>query len=248
MSTTDKGNAARFITAFKRIEQTLREVLEDTDPDTKYKTLIGEAAKVGYGPVNTYQQRLHTFGYLRNAILHSPDSSDEEVIAEPRTDIVEEIEDIAENLGSPPTVDTVYVDSVYSVYGNQPVSEVAFEMKERDFSQAPVTNYDKEFQTLLTTNSIARWFAETAHQDADLSKATVEEVLSHREKEEHYAVLSPDDTLFDLLDLFDADTNVHIPPYAAVVTKDGTDSGTLEGIITPFDLPEAYGQLAPSHR
>lgn len=248
MSTTDKGNAARFIAAFKRIEKTLQQVLEDTDPDANYKTLIGEAGKNGYGPVNTYRQRLHTFGYLRNAILHNPDSSDEEVIAEPRTDIVEEIEDIADNVQSPPTVDSIYVDSVYSVYGNQPVTKIALEMKERDFSQAPVTNYDREFQTLLTTNSIARWFAEAAHHDADLGEATVKDVLSHREQEEHYAVLSPEDTLFDLLDLFDADTDDHIPPYAAVVTQGGTDTGTLQGILTPFDLPAAYERLAPSHR
>ena len=244
----DQDNAERFIAAFERIEHTLRRALKDRDPDANYKTLIGEAAKKGYRPISAYQQRLHTYGYLRNAIVHHPGSSDEEVIARPRTDVVEEIEEIADNIESPPTIAGIYSDSVYSVVGNKLVSTVAHEMKKKDFSQAPVTTYDSEFRTLLTTNSIARWFAEATRQNLELDGATVDDVLDHREEKESCVILSPDDSLFDLLDVFNADTDDHIPPYAAVVTRDGKSTGKLEGILTPFDLPDAYDQLAPSHR
>lgn len=248
MSTSDKGNADRFIDAFKRIEDTLRKRLDDTDPDANYKTLIGEAAKIGYGPVKTYQQRLHTFGYLRNAIVHKPESPDKEVIARPRTDIVEEIEEIAGNIESPPTIDKVYRDAVYSVLGNQPVTKIASEMKKKDFSQAPVKHYDGKFRTLLTTNSISRWFAEAVQEEGDLSKATVDDVIDHRERADSYEVLGPSATLFDVLSVFDPDMEDHIPPYAAVITHDGNESGKVRGILTPYDLPLVYDEIAPSHR
>ena len=123
-----ESNADRFLAAFNRIEHTLRQSLDNAGPETGYRTLIGEAAKVGYAPVNTYQQRLITFGYLRNAIVHNPDSPDGEVIADPRDNVVQEIEAFAGKLESPPTVATVYQKSVYDVLGNELVTEVAHKL------------------------------------------------------------------------------------------------------------------------
>jgi predicted transcriptional regulator len=242
-----ENNAKRFLHAFNRIEKTLRKDLEE-GPGTPYKTLIGEAAKLGHRAVSAYQQRLISFSNLRNSIVHEPDSDGGEVIARPRTDIVEEIEQIADNLESPPTIESVTQRKVYTVLGNQLVRDVAQEMKERDFSQTPVITSDGTLRTLLTTNTIARWFAETSWENAQLDGATIEEVLDYREREDGYTVLSPSSTVFDIVETFATGTGDHIPPYAAIVTDDGTDSGTVEGIITPYDLPAAYDRLAPSHR
>jgi predicted transcriptional regulator len=237
-----ESNAKRFLDAFNRIEKTLRKSLGE-EPSTSYRTLIGEAAKLSHRPVNTYQHRLITFGYLRNAIVHEPDSDDGEVIARPRTDIVEEIEQIADNLESPSTVDSVIQGEVYTVLGNQLVRNVAHEMKEEDFSQAPVITSDETLRTLLTTNTIARWFAEASRENTEIDDATIEEVLDYREREDGFTVLSPSSTVFDIVETFAAGTGDHIPPYAAIVTDDGTDSGTVEGIITPYDLPAAFDIL-----
>ncbi len=241
------SNAERFLVAFNRVEKALRRDLGE-QPDTPYRTLVGEAAKINHGPVGTYQHRLITFGYLRNAIVHEPDSEDSEVIARPRTDVVEEIEQIAENLESPPTTSSVIRGEVYTVLGNQLVRNVAHEMKERDFSQAPVVTSDGVFRTLLTTNSIARWFAEASWENAALEDAKIRDVLDYREREDGYTVLSPSSTVFDIVETFKTGTGDHIPPYAAIVTDDGTDTGAVEGIVTPYDLPSVFDALGFSRR
>jgi CBS domain-containing protein len=243
-----ESNADRFLAAFKRIEHTLRQALDDAGRDTGYKTLISEGAKNGFAPVSTYQQRLITFGYLRNAIVHNPNTHNAEVIADPRTDVVREIEQIANNLQSPPTVDAVYQQTVYDVLGNCLVADVAYEMKERDFSQAPVITGDGSLRTLLTTNTIARWFAEAFHAGSDLANATIEEVLDYQESEDEYRVMDPTGSLFDVVNVFERPDEGHIPPYAAIITHDGSRSGKVKGIITPYDLPAVFSKLKPSHR
>ena len=242
-----ESNADRFIAAFTRIEHVLREVL-DAHPKTKYQDLVGQAAENGYGPVATHQQRLRTFGYLRNAIVHNPDSPNAEVIANPRLDVVLEIEEIANNLTSPPTVATVYQESVYDVLGNQLVTEVAHEMKERDFSQAPVVTTDGNLRTVLTTNTIARWFAVAFDSGYDLGTAEVKDVLDYQESEDEFTVMSPVDSLFEVVDVFEHPAEAHLPPYAVIITKDGAPSGKVKGIITPYDLPAIFRQLKPSHQ
>lgn len=241
------SNAERFLDAFNRIEKALCRDLGE-QPDTPYRTLIGEAAKINHGPVSAYQHRLITFGYLRNAIVHEPDGESSEVIARPRTDVVEEIERIADNLESPPTIDSVIRGEVYTVLGNQLVRNVAHEMKERDFSQAPVVASDGMLRTLLTTNSIARWFAEASWENTELEDATIRDVLDYREREDGYTVLSPSSTVFDIVETFETGTGDHIPPYAAIVTNDGTDTGAVEGIVTPYDLPAVFDALGFSRR
>ena len=242
-----KSKADRFLYAFNQIEKSLQQVLEDAGSDIGYKGLVAEAAKRGYLPASTYQQRLITFGYLRNAIVHNPESSDGEAIATPRNDVVQEIEEIAEIIEAPPTVDSICSGPVYTVLGNCLIRDVAIHMKEQDFSQAPVEDYEGNFRTLLTTNTVARWFAEALQRDTNLDEATVDDVLDYREREDNYELLPQDATLFRLVDMFDAKVENHIPPRVAIVTKDGSKS-SIEGIATPFDLPLAFRKLSFSRR
>lgn len=242
-----KSNADRFLHAFNRIEKELQQVLKDAGLGIGYKALVAKAAKRGYLPASTYQQRLITFGYLRNAIVHNPESSDGEVIATPRNDVVQEIEEIAEIIEAPPTVDSICSGPVYTVLGNCLIRDVAIYMKEQDFSQAPVEDYKGNFRTLLTTNTIARWFAEALQRNANLDEATVDDVLDCREREDNYELLPQSATLFELVDVFDARVEDNIPPRVAIVTKDGIKS-SIEGIATPFDLPLTFRKLSFSSR
>jgi predicted transcriptional regulator len=240
-----ESNADRFLDAFNRIEDRLRKVF-NAEPDTGYNDMIGAAAQEQHSPIHVYQQRLIRFGYLRNAIVHNPKDGGE-VIANPRDDIVQQIEDIANTLESPPTVDSFCSRDVYSVIGNQLVREVAHEMEQKDYSQAPVVYSDNTYRDLLTTNAVARWFAVTSHESdtIDVSEATVSDVLRHRESQRDLDhILESGASLFEVIDAFDVATDGNeIPPYAVVVTSDGSPQGTVKGIITTFDLPEVYRRI-----
>jgi predicted transcriptional regulator len=243
-----RTNAQRFFDAFKRVEHTLRSRLEEATSETEYGELIDDAAQAGFVSVKTYNDRLQTFANLRHAIAHYPDDGEREVIADPRDSVVEDIEAIADNVETPPTVEEVCVEDVTDVVGNEFVADVARRMKEADYSQAPVVDYEGHFRTLLTTNTIARWFAEASENDEEMREAEVDDVLDYREREDACEILGPQDNLFKVLTIFETTEEGRPPPYAIVVTAGGRENGEIEGILTPFDLPQVYDTLHLSRR
>jgi predicted transcriptional regulator len=236
----------RFFEAFKRIEHQLRQRGREAGSDTSFKDLVGQASQWEYGEVGAYHQRLLAFKDLRNAIAHIPEDGDRRPIATPRDDVVREIEHVADTITSPPTVDSILGRDVFDVLGNELISKVAAKMKENDYSQAPVVYADNNFRTLLTTNTIARWFAESSENRTNREKACVDDVLEYREQEDEHEILRPDATLFDVLQIFEHPTEDEVPPYAIVVTNGGEESGRVEGILTAFDLPAIYSRLTPA--
>lgn len=247
-ASSSPSNADRFFQAFRRIEKVLRQKVAPGDYQVGYDTLIGEAAKMDLGMVQAYEVELQTYAKLRNALAHTPESEDLGVIADPRLDVVKQIEAIADNLTSPPRIDSIISDDVYSVMENELITDVAREMKEMDFSQSPVVDADRGFQALLTTNTIARWFADAATDGKDILNAEVREVIDHRERQDECVIMASSDNLFEVVDAFRRDVGQEVLPYAIVVTKGGAPHGTVEGIITPFDLHSVYNALSITTR
>lgn len=236
-------NARRFFQAFKEIESFLRRRVEGADKDTKFAKLIADAADMDIAMIREYQGELLRYSFLRNALAHNPESKDRQVIAYPRTDVVEHIETIAQNLTSPPYIESIIRNEVHTVMGNQLITNVARNMKDRDFSQAPVVDAENRFQALLTTNTIARWFADAATDGQDIHESEVREVIDYQESDHECVVKASEDDLFQVVHVFRRDADHEVLPYAVVITKDGADDGKVKGIITPYDLHVVFDKL-----
>jgi hypothetical protein len=104
-----RSRAERFLTAFKDIEDHLRDFLA-ASPQVGFETLVTQATP-RRPAVRRYQQRLRQFGWLRNAIVHSRDRKPKP-IADPREDVVREIQAIRNAIVDPPLLSRVLNASV----------------------------------------------------------------------------------------------------------------------------------------
>ena len=129
-----KSNGERFIIAYNRLDQGLRNIY-----NIKASLGFGEVIRK-ISPINSiikkYEDDLIEIGRLRNAIVHA---SGDTLIAEPNTEVVEKLEQIARVVTTPPRVlDTLAKRKVYSVDGGTPLAEVCLKMFESGFSIVPV--------------------------------------------------------------------------------------------------------------
>ena len=92
-------NATRFIMAYNRLDQGLREIYSIKRTLT-FSDMIRKVANVNT-VVSKFEEELIDYGRLRNAIVHR---SNDEIIAEPNLEVVEKLEKIARTINTPPRV------------------------------------------------------------------------------------------------------------------------------------------------
>jgi CBS domain-containing protein len=109
-------------------------------------------------------------------------------------------------------------------------------MAERDFTSIPVVDESGCCTALLTTQDIAHWLGRHLGRDGIVENTSVSEVMH----------LAGDDYLFVPWDLpqrearrrfVDHNETTGSPLMAMLVTKTGSASEPLLGIVTPWDLP-----------
>lgn len=129
------SNAERFVKAYNIIDQSLRQ-RHNIRRSLSFSDMIRKTVVVNY-IVRKYEDQLIDYGRLRNAIIHN--SSDEFLIAEPHTDVVEEFEKIAELVSAPPKVfDTVCTKEVFTVEHSTNLYDVIKLIYSSSYSNIPV--------------------------------------------------------------------------------------------------------------
>lgn len=98
-------NSDRFLTAFNRIDHSMREIAGAKDFMPFYRLI--DLAKKKSPLVRKYEDDLRSYADLRNAIVHNRTSM-EYVIAEPHIEVVEKIEHIDEVLTRPKLVGQLF--------------------------------------------------------------------------------------------------------------------------------------------
>jgi predicted transcriptional regulator len=237
MSTT---NADRFLNAYRTLENHLRET-QRADRHDSFSVLLNESSNRA---VQRYRFDLRRFGDLRNAIVHEP-HHDGQPIADPREAAVEEFERIVERVTNPPGL-SPFMHDVYTATREDDIGHVIEKMETDDFSQMPIVDEEKGVTAVLTTNTIARWVGARLHEDGQgllVTNTTVGDVLPHAEREDNYAFLARDASLYDAREAFQIEGALRQPPDAVLITHSGTPTESLLGIITPFDLPNLVSRL-----
>ena len=127
-------NAKRFIAAYNRLDQGLRDIYSIKRTLT-FSDMIRKVANVNT-VVAKFEEDLIDYGRLRNAIVHR---SGDEIIAEPNIDVVEKLEKVARLINTPPkVVDVLKYRKVYSVDGDTKLNDVLLEMGKSGYSVVPV--------------------------------------------------------------------------------------------------------------
>lgn len=101
-------NSDRFLTAFNRIDHTMRDIVEAKGFMAFYRLIDQAKNKSPFGRI--YEDDLRSFADLRNAIVNNRTSM-EYVIAEPHTEIVEKMSILMKQLLNQSSLDNCFVSA-----------------------------------------------------------------------------------------------------------------------------------------
>lgn len=232
----------RFITAFNEIEKHFRAELGD-----KKRLGFAELARryvVAKDLPVQHQTALLAFARLRNAISHEL-YRDGLPVADPRLDIVEQIEQLRNLYLTPRTVMSILEPrEVCSVDPSQPISAALEYVRLFDYSQIPVYDGD-HYVGILTTNATARWLAAQLAADAGLLKAeTVGHILKFTEEYERAQHVPPSITAVEAVRRLSKGGVEGKPLTALIITKSGSPTEKPLRVVSDYDLPALVSELA----
>lgn len=210
--------AVEFLTAFNQIEQYLRQQLNARNSDS-FKAMVSWAERDHL--INSSQHTaLDAFSDLRNAISHG-NYRDGRAIADPRPDVIAEIQHLRDLLLDPPTALAVLGHhEVRTVAPGDDVRDMLAVIRKTAISQLPI--YDEgRCIGMVTTKTIARWVAADLGDNDRLDAVTVADVLKWAEDEDRALFLPRGVGAQEAIDALTTPTKKGAMPRAAIITEHG---------------------------
>lgn len=235
--------AQRFITAFNEIESHFRTAF-GVDEHVEFGKLVRDYVATRHLPLK-HQDALLAFARLRNAISHEPYRNGRP-IADPRLDVVEQIEQLRDLYFKPPIALSVLGQrEVCSVAPSQPISAALEYVRSFDYSQLPVYDGDS-YAGILTTNAIARWLAAQLAANEGLAEAeSVGHVLDFAEQHEHAQHVPRSITASDAIHRLSKGGGQEAKPLTAlIITQSGRSTEKPLRVVVDDDLPALVSALA----
>ncbi|WP_431028687.1 CBS domain-containing protein [Lysinibacillus sp. LZ02] len=226
-------NSDRFLTAFNRIDHTMRDIIGAKDFMPFYR-LVDQAKKKS-PLIRKYEDDLRSYADLRNAIVHHR-TSPEYVIAEPHNQVVERIEHIDEVLARPKLVGQMFRKRVMSFQTTDSLQHTLKMIRKRRYTQFPVYE-GTVFQGLITTVGITNWLA-TSMVGECLPKKTpvLQDILHHEKNQVNYKFISRYITIYEAEEIFKQGVERGRRFEALLITEHGKPHQKLIGIVTPLDI------------
>lgn len=230
----EESRARRFINCYNTIDQALR-VQGDMSKSISYTEAVRKAARTN-GIVKKYEDDLVDYGRLRNAIVHSADST--QIIAEPNESVVEEFEKICSLICSPPlAVDTICNKKFASLEHNVKLNDVIQFMYQSGFSSIPIYK-DNMLIGVANATKITRLLGKKLYQKEDITSyinnTTIEESLKDLFENNYYTIANEKTTLDKILSLFSENRKLLL----IIITKNGSLLEQPIGIVTAGDIME----------
>ncbi len=221
-------NSERFLTAFHRIEQSMKDIIGTNDHLSFYKLV--ELSKRKNAIIRRYEEDLREYATLRNAIVHQQTST-EYAIAEPHDAVVQILETIDDALAKPITVGKMFERNVSTLQAQDTLKDALLMIQEKQYTQVPVYDGNK-FVGLLTAVGIMFWLANNVEKGAISWEMTVESTLQHEKKKENHLFVPRDMSIFEAEEIFKEAMAKGKRLEALLIT----DENGLVGIVTPLDL------------
>ena len=234
-------SAARFLTAWKSIKETLRTEACQLGIDSKdfHDLLFAVADRNPI--VHRHLRDLQRFFTIGEVI--DGDETHEPVI-EITSTAATHADAIAKLLRNPPLVDAEFKRDVLQVKPNDLLVGVLAKMKELAYSQAPVVSGDGTIKDLLTTVTISRWLANCVSDEIKyrkLRETRLDEVLLCAEDQNGSAkcfeIIRSKTNCSTVLKLFEEASSSGRHLDALIITANGAKNGEIVGIITEWDIP-----------
>lgn len=237
---SDSRNAERFLDAFRTIEAALLALsTKRYTSQPAFYELVDDSKQITYAQ----KQKLKQLAKLRNAIVHEPYQNGIP-IADPRSDVVEWIEQQALVIENPPLVKSVLKIQPPEVLNqNSEISEFLEMVSKYDYSQAPVGDGLK-VSALITTNAVTRWIssAYVSNEGALVEESEIAEVLRFSENTDGIVFKPHNLKVVDALRIFSGE-NSQITPAAILLTHSGSPEEKPLGICVRSDMQALYKSI-----
>lgn len=223
-------NATRFIAAYNRLDQGLRDIYSIKRTLT-FSDMIRKVATVNT-VVRRYEEDLIDYGRLRNAIVHK---SSDEIIAEPNIDVVEKLEKIARIINTPPRViECLRPREVFSVSGDTTLKAVIAEMSKSGYSVVPVY-IEETLVGVINRKMIVDGLGKFIAQGRDIDDAINEPVskcLDIFNETSHYEVAPSSLTVENLMYMFQQNRKLS----SVILTENGNYTERAKVVIVSADV------------
>lgn len=223
-------NATRFISAYNRLDQGLRDIYSIKRTLT-FSDMIRKVATVNT-VVRKYEEDLIDYGRLRNAIVHK---SSDEIIAEPNIDVVEKLEKIARIINTPPRViECLRPREVFSVDGDTTLKFVIAEMSKSGYSVVPVYISDTLVGVInrkMIVDGIGKFIAQGRDID-DAINEPVSKCLDIFNETSHYEVAPSSLTVENLMYMFQQNRKLS----SVILTENGNYTEKAKVVIVSADV------------
>lgn len=232
-------NANRFISAYNQIDQSIRSQY-DLSKSISYTEAVRKCARMN-AFVKQYEDKLIDYGRLRNAIVHS--FNEEMVIAEPHLDVVEEYENIAKAICSPPlAVDTVINRDVKILSHDTILSDVMEKIYKSGNSNFPVY---KDGMLIGVANSrklikeIGKKIYEKKDLDDYVNNTTIEDAINEFGQDPYYTITNKNVTLDKILNYFAENRKLSL----IIITETGSLLEEPIGVVAIGDIMDVNKKL-----
>jgi len=224
-------NANRFISAYNRLDQGLREIYS-IKKNLNFADMIRKVAGVNT-VVLKFEEELISYGRLRNAIVHN--SKEEKIIAEPNIEVVEKLEKIARIINTPPRVtDCIRPRKVFTASGETPLKDVIREMKAVGYSVVPVY-IAQTIVGVINRKMVVEGIGKFLEEKRDIDDALCEPVaqcLDIFNESNHYEVAPANITVENLLYMFQQNRKLS----SVILTENGNFNEPAKAVLVSADL------------
>ena len=223
-------NATRFISAYNRLDQGLRDIYS-IKRTLNFADMIRKVASVNT-VVAKFEEDLIDYGRLRNAIVHK---SGDEIIAEPNIEVVEKLEKIARIINTPPRViDCIKPRKVFTACGDTPLKEVIREMEKDGYSIVPVY-IAQTLVGVINRKMVVEGIGKFIEENKDIDEAIKEPVaqcLDIFNETNHYEVAPTSITVENLLYMFQQNRKLS----SVILTENGNFNEPARAVLVSADL------------
>lgn len=239
MSVT-KSNSDRFISAYNQLDKYMERVLGGDRGNTTYYHRVNAMASRN-ATFRKHKELLHSFGELRNAIVHDFGRNSIEIIAEPHLNHVEVFERILHEVMDPPNALeklAVRREDLSTLEPDDLVHKAIQKMTKENYSYLPVISKD-QLVGVFSEESVFAYLSERGFMDLnqglrikDLEAYT--KLDAHRNEAFQFAPRH--ETVADLEERLrnvkDGDKRLEV----IFITERGKSSEKLLGMVTIWDL------------
>lgn len=224
--------AERFIKAYNKLDYTIKN-LYNFKRGMPFSDCIRRAVPLN-SVIRRFEDELVDYSRLRNAIIHSNKNDDDEIIAIPKKEVVEQLEHITNLICTPPTVyDTVCRKDVLCVENTVSVKETIALMAKSGYSNLPVYK-NGEILGVANGQKIINTLGDFVNKGGDCSKfideTMIEDIITVDNN--FYTIKAKSLTISDALNLFYDNRKLLV----ILITPNGNYLEMPIGIVTVGDI------------